>query len=576
MKYLSEIFYRLIFVRRKSMKNKLHLPFYLLVLVSLVLSACASTTATPAPAQTQAPAAATDAPTAVAEEKPLVVLMDNDEGPITPANFNTFIGGWMIGWVYDALYIQTPDLQPIPDLATSAVSSDDGLTWTITLREGVKWHDGEPFTVKDVIFSYDFLKKAGRANNLAAVESMEANGDYGLTLHLSEPQPFFLSEGLAATYILPEHIWKDQTPVSGELSQFQGMIGTGAYKLTKVEPGQFYEFDANPDYYRGAPLVPKIIAKIVKDRTQQFNQLRSSEADAVLSSVPPALVADLQSDSNIALAQGSDFFNYIFYTNGSRKPFDNPLVRHAIADAIDTKTLVDVVLLGQGVQLGLNWYHPDLAWSVNIPHVFDPVAAGKELDAAGLKDTDGDGVREFNGKKTDFAILCDVNNPIEVRATELIAGWLNDVGLGSHQNCQDIDSSVAQIWPDFVAVAKPDYDMAIWGWSAVPQARRGFVRFLTSCDFGVTGWGNLTGICDKPLDKLLDEFVSNINPTRTEELAVLIQERIAENLPFIPLMSPGGNFAYRPGAYDGWVYMRGTGIVPVWSFLPKEAQQNIP
>jgi peptide/nickel transport system substrate-binding protein len=564
------------------MKNKLHLLFCFLILASLILSACGSpaTTATTAPVETQAPVIATEAPTeaptAVPEEKPLVVLIDNDEGPITPANFNTFIGGWMVGWVYDALYIQAPDLQPIPDLAKSAVSSDDGLTWTITLREGIKWHDGEPFTSKDVIFSYDFLMKAGRANNLAAITSMEANGDYGLTLHLSEPQPFFLSEGLAATYILPEHIWKDQTATSGELSQFQGMIGTGAYKLTKVEPGQFYEFEANPDYYRGAPLVPKIIAKIVKDRTQQFNQLRSSEADAVLSSVPPAFVADLQSNSDIALSQGSDFFNYIFYTNGSRKPFDNPAVRHAIAEAIDTKTLVDVVLLGQGVQLGLNWYHPDLAWSVNIPHIFDPVAAGKDLDAAGLKDTDGDGVREFNGKKTDFAILCDVNNPIEVRATELIAGWLNDVGLGSHQNCQDIDSSVAQIWPNFVAVAKPDYDMAIWGWSAVPQARRGFVRFLTSCDFGVIGWGNLTGICDKQLDKLLDEFVSNTNPTRTEELAVLIQERIAENLPFVPLMSPGGNFAYRPAAYDGWVYMRGTGIVPVWSFLPKEAQQDIP
>lgn len=545
-----------------------------LILLCLTLTACGSaptTAPTSEPVDTAVPPTPTVEPT-LEETGPLIVLIDNDEGPITPANFNTFIGFWMIGWVYDSLYIRTPDLEPVPSLATSATPSEDGLTWTITLRDGVEWHDGEPFTVDDVIFSYNFLIEAGRANNLAAIESMEPDGDLGLTIHLSSPQPFFLNEGLAATYILPEHIWKDQTPVSGELSQFQGMIGTGAYKLVEVEPGQFYTFEANPDYFRGEPIVKEIIAKIVKDRTQQFNQLRTGDADAVLSSVPPAFVEELQNTEGIKLAQGSDFFNYIFYTNGSREPFDNPAVRQAVAKAIDTKTLVDVVLLGQGVELPLNWYHPDLAWSINVPHVFDPAAAAEELEAAGLVDSDGNGLRELNGTNTDFGILCDVNNPVEVRATELIAGWLADVGIGAHQNCLDIDSSVALIWPNFVAVAEPDYDMAIWGWSSGPQVQRGFVRFLTNCDFGVIGWGNLTGICDPELDALLEEFVSNADLALTEDLSTQIQERIATNLPFIPLMSPGGNFAYRTAAYDGWVYMKGTGIMTIWSFLPEGAQ----
>ena len=563
------------------MKRKIYHPVISLVCISLLLTACggAAATATTEPAMTDEPVAVPEAPTEVPTETPqadpLVVLIDNDEGPITPANFNTFIGFWMVGWVYDSLYIRTPDLEPIPSLATSATPSEDGLTWTVTLREGVTWHDSEPFTVDDVIFSYNFLIEAGRANNLAAIESMEVDGDYGLTLHLTSPQPFFLNEGLAGTFILPEHVWRDQTPVSGELSQFQGMVGTGAYKFVEVEPGQFYRFEANPDYFRGEPGVPELIAKIVKDRTQQFNQLRTGEADAVLSSVPPAFVSELESEADIELAQGSDFFNYIFYTNGSREPFDDPAIRQAIVKAIDTRTLVDVVLLGQGVELPLNWYHPDLAWSINIPHLFDPGDAGAELEAAGLVDSDGDGIRELDGINTDFGILCDVNNPVEVRATELIAGWLADVGIGAHQNCLDIDSSVALIWPNFVAVAEPDYDMGIWGWSSGPQFQRGFVRFLTNCDFGGIGWGNLTGVCDEQLDSLLEEFVSGTDSARTEDLSTQIQQRMAENLPFIPLMSPGGNFAYRPSAYDNWVYMKGTGIVTVWSFLP-EGAQDIP
>ncbi|KPK02783.1 MAG: hypothetical protein AMJ56_20560 [Anaerolineae bacterium SG8_19] len=128
------------------------------------------------------------------------------------------------------------------------------------------------------------------------------------------------------------------------------------------------------------------------------------------------------------------------------------------------------------------------------------------------------------------------------------------------------------IWPNFVAVPDPDYDMAIWGWSSGVQFQRGFLRGLLDGDFGGVGWANLTGIADPELDELMAEYVSNPDPERTEELALQIQERIAGNLPFIPLMSPSGNFGYRPSAYDGWSYMKGTGIMPVWSYFPEEAQ----
>ena len=258
--------------------------------------------------------------------------------------------------------------------------------------------------------------------------------------------------------------------------------------------------------------------------------------------------------------------------NGSRPPFDQVEVRQAIAKAIDTRSLVDIVFLGEGVELPLSWYHPDLPWAANIPHDFDPAGAMDLLEAAGLVDSDNDGIREFEGEPASYEILCDVNNPVEIRATELIAGWLEDVGIGASQNCLDIDTSVTLIWPNFVAVPEPDYDMAIWGWSSGVQFQRGFLRGLLDGDFGGIGWANLTGIADPELDELMAEYVTNPDSERTEELAVQIQERIAENLPFIALMSPSGNFAYRPSEHDGWTYLRGTGIAPVWSYLPEEAR----
>lgn len=543
-----------------------------LVVLLFMLAACQMAGSEPTLPSSADPTAATTAPDdSTQPSEPLIVLIDNDEGPITPANFNTFIGFYLVGWVYDPLFARSPDLAPVPALATAATPSDDGLTWEITLREDVKWHDGEAFTADDVVFTYNFLREAGRAPNLAAIDTVTAKGDYALTITLSTPAPFFLNEGLAGYFILPEHIWKDQVAVSGELSQFQGQIGTGAYRLTNIAPGEAYTFEANHDYFRGPPTVPTVIAKIVKDRTQQFSQLQSGAAAAVLSSVPPAQVEQLAGNSEINIAQGSDFFNYVFYANGSRAPFDQLEVRQAIAKAIDAETLVEVVLLGQGVTLPLSWYHPELPWATNLPRDFDPEGAKTLLEEAGLTDSDGDGIREFNGEPTAFGMLCDTNNPVEVRATELIVGWLKDVGIGSSQNCLDIDTSVTLIWPNFVAVAEPDYDMAIWGWSSGVQFQQGFLRGLLDGDFGNVGWGNLTGVADPELDELMAEYVANPNPERTAELSVAIQARIAERLPLIPLMSPNGNFAYRPAAYDGWVYVRGTGIMSVWSFLPADA-----
>ena len=505
------------------------------------------------------------------EAEPLIVLIDNDEGPITPANANTFIGGWMRGWVYESLYIRTPDLGTVPHLATSATPSADGLIWTITLRDDVSWHDGEAFTADDVVFSYNFLIEAGRAPGLVNFVDTVANGDYELTITLSAPNPFFLEEGLAATSIMPEHIWRDQVPVSGELSQFQGWIGTGAYRLVDIVPGESYTFEANTDYWYAEPTVPIIIAKIVKDRTQQFNQLQTGAASAVISAVPPAFLEQLESDPDISIAKGSDFFNYIFYANGSQAPFDIPEVRQALSLAIDSQTLVDIVFLGEGTVLPQNWYHPDLPWSINVEHVFDPSAAMTLLDTAGLTDSDSDGVREFDGASTDYEILCDVNSPTEVRTAELIAQWLGDVGIGASPRCQDIDTSVAQIWPNFVAVPNPDYDMAIWGWSAVPQFRHGFIPGLFNCDFGGIGWGNLTGTCDAEFDAILDQFVTLSDLSQVGELSQDFQERFVEIIPWVPLASPNGNFAYVSADYDGWVYFNGSGIMTVWSFLPEDA-----
>lgn len=507
----------------------------------------------------------------------LTIAIDNDEGPITPVNFNTFVGGILLNYIYDPLLIEDPQLNVVPALAKEVKRSDDGLTYDLTLRDDVKWHDGHPFTAQDVVFSYNFIFKAGRAAGLAAMDKIEAKGDHEVILTLKKPNPFFDQAVFTKVQIFPEHIWKDQVPTSDKLVPFQGKIGTGPYMLAEVSPGEFYRLKANPDYYRGKPTVDELVIRIIKDRTAQFNALKAGEVGAVGVSVPAALVGDLATSTDIKIAQGADFFNYVIHMNEDRPPFNQLAVRRAIAKAIDRKKLVETAVLGRGTVLPLGYVHPALPWyhpTTDIP--FDPAGAKTDLDAAGIKDTNGNGVREASGKDIDWKILCDTNNPAEVRAASLIAGWLTDVGLTTTPKCMDIDTAVTFVWPDFNAAKGRDYDLTTWGWSAVPETNRAFVNFFFNSDLTNVGWANVADYKDPKFDETLNTFVSTTDPKKLTDLDNQIQDYIAANLPLIPLFSPDGNFAYRPAAYDGWVYTKGLGIMPIWSFIPGFAQGTSP
>ncbi|MCU0522724.1 MAG: peptide ABC transporter substrate-binding protein [Anaerolineae bacterium] len=524
-------------------------PFLLIIVLTMatavLLSACGS------------PAAA----------EPLVILIDSDEGPLTPISYRTSTGFWMTGWVYDALYTRDLDYKPVPSLATAATPSADGLSWTIVLRQDVKWHDGEPFTSADVIFTYQFLVQAGRSETLTTIKSVEARGDYAVAVTLRQPSPFFLSEGLTTAYILPAHIWRDQTPTDPRLSEFQATVGTGAYRLTEVVPGESYSFQANREYFRGIPRVANLIARVVSDRAEQIDQLRKRTAAVSLTPLEPELANDLARVRRLAFAEGPGAFSYVLYTNGSRAPFDQDAVREAISLAVDTDALVQEALLGRGASLPTSFYHFALPWAVGLPHSYDPDAAKALLEFAGLRDGDGDGIREWEGHPTDYVLLCNADRPLEAQAAGLLVEQLKAVGIGVHADCVDISTQLGAMWPNYRAVPAPDYDIALFGWPSDAQLQQSFMRYLVTTPTTI-GWANLTGMVDAELEQLVNQYLRAGTATEQELLSTSIQERFSEVLPMIPLMSPTSTFAYVPDKYQGWATMTGVGIGTVWSFLP--------
>lgn len=398
-------------------------------------------------------------------KKDLVVAIDNDEGLLTPMNWNTWVGYYLMNYVYDTLLSRDLASQPIPGVAKSWSLSKDGLVYTLALRDDVKWHDGQKLTAEDVVFTYQVTAKR-RPGQMAPISAVKATSEYGVEITLKSVTPFFAAEVLMDVPLMPKHIWKD-VEIKNERTPFPATIGSGPFKLKEIKAGEYYSMAANGDYWGGKPLVEGLVAKIIKDRAAQFQALKVGEVDAVVVSIPSTLVGELEQTAGVTVKKGADFFNYVLKINIERAPFDNVEARRAVALAIDKDKLVELVLQGRGTVLPPSYYHPDLPWARrDLKSEFNPAKARQILDNLGIKDTNGDGLREVGGKNIERHLLCDSNNPAEVRTAEMLKTWLKDIGIGVTARCLDVDTVMSFVWPKFNARNGRDYDLSLFAWSA--------------------------------------------------------------------------------------------------------------
>jgi peptide/nickel transport system substrate-binding protein len=502
--------------------------------------------------------------------KTLVVAIDSDEGLLTPYNWNTWVGATFIGYIYGSLYARTPQMAWVPDLATDHTVSDDGLTWTVNLRQDVTWHDGKPFTADDVVFTHQFnmmrAQRGGGASNLLSVEKTD---EHQVVFRLLEPDPLFLEDVLEAP-IVPQRLWKDVDPKPERLST-PIFVGTGPFKLVEEKPGEFYRLQRNDDYYGAKPAVEEILVRVISDRAAQVQALKTGEVHAILVSVPASLVPTLKNRPDIKLVSGSDFSNYNLYFNHDKAPFNDVRFRQAVARAIDRQKLVKVVMQGYATPLTPGYYHPALPWTrKDLNLEYNPAEARKMLEEAGYKDADGNGVREYDGREMSFTLLAEAGNPVEVRSAELIQTMLKEIGVRLEVRALDANAITDLVWPGFAAKNGRDYDLCLFAWSARSQTQIRFASYLLHGDLANKGWANIGGVNVPEMNALLDRLDTALDQRSQYSTLSEIQAKFSELMPWVPLFSPTGNFAYRPAAYDGWIYAEGYGIHNRWSFSPPQ------
>lgn len=510
------------------------------------------------------PAAQQGAGSDRAEE--VVIAVPGDEGTLTPYTQNTgYPGSNLVALVYDKLLELDEENEPQPLLADSIDAAADNTSFTLTVRDDVQWHDGEPFTADDVSFSVDYYKKhtiADSAPQLQDVESVTADGDQ-VTFTLTSADPEFPKRLLADMRILPQHIWESID--DPETATAEQAVGTGPYRLVSYDKDQGYEFEANGDYAMGEPKIDTIQVKIVPQQQTALAGLRTGEIAMSSQTVPEEQAAGLEGQEGISIARGPGFTSTLLAFNNERAPFDDPQVRNAIGAAIDTEALVETVLRGRGAVGSAGFWHPDAPGGEQIEHEYDTGAATALLDEAGAE-PGPDGIQVLDGKPMTFELLVQASNPQRIRVAELIRDMLEEVGIGISVASMDSDSVDAKVWPGYDVSRGRDYDLTMWGWSAPVMLDSTMLPSIVDSDTEL-GRLNITGTAEPEIDQLSDELRGSTTLDERLEVLGLLQERVAETMPFVTLYYPEGAFAYRQDVFDGWVYQDGSGILNKMSYV---------
>ena len=401
---------------------------------------------------TSAAASSSSAAAASTTPKPggvLKVALEADIiAPLDPHHYNAYSTGLAMEQVYSGLVRLDPQLNVTPDLATDWTVSPDGKTYTFKIRPGVTFHDGTPLTADDVKFSFDRIRDkatgSSQAYLLVDVTNTAVQGGDTFVMTLDKPFSPLLQE-LSTMYIVSQaYVQKN-----GAAYLTNHMNGTGPFMFKDFVPNTHTELVKNPNYYsKGLPYLDGITFIPAPDDPSRTADIQTGNVDFA-DQIAQKDIITLQSAKGVVLDGGvSTLHDYLFF-NEKRKPFDNPLVRQAIAYALDRDAMTKLVLFGYGQPIyggciaPFNWaYDADLQ-----PFKTQDMAKAKALLAqAGLSG----GFSTTLGASTAYQPQVD--------AAQLIKQYLAPLGI----NVQ----VVAEEWGTYIdrLVNKHDYNMAIIGW----------------------------------------------------------------------------------------------------------------
>jgi peptide/nickel transport system substrate-binding protein len=408
----------------------------------------------------------------------------------------------------------------VPDLATAWKWNDDGTKLTLTLRQGVTWHDGKPFTAKDVQCTWDLLADRGkerfrlntRKGWYVNVESVTPNGDYEATFNLKRPQPALLSllaSGFTPVY--PCHVSPAQMR--------QHPIGTGPFKFVEYVKNQHIKFVRNPNYWKtGRPYLDAVEYTIIPSRSTAILAFVSGRYDMFFPyelTVP--LLADVKQQFPQAVCEITPQNVAANILMNPVPPFDNIEVRRAVANALDRKAFVDIMTQGKGAIGAAMLPGPEGRWGLppevlkDLPGYSDDVAGRREKARAAMQ------AAGFGPDKRLKVKLASRNLPTYRDAAVILSSQLKEIYIDAELEMVETANWLAKL-------VRRDYQMALSQvGNGVDDPDQNYPENY-AC-----GSRTYMGYCDKDIDALIEKQSRESDQEKRKLIAWEIDKKLTRD-----------------------------------------------
>ena len=433
---------------------------------------------------------------AMAEKKDLILGVRLEPPNLDPtAGAAAAIDEVVYANIFEGLTRIGPDGSVLPALATSWEISEDGLTYTFDLADGVTFHDGTSFTADDVVFSFERAMAPESTNAqkglFEPIETVEAVDPGTVRITLKRPTGNFL-------FNLG---WGDAVIVAPESAETNATnpIGTGPFKFAEWAKGDRVDLVRNPDYWGTPARLDKATIKFIGDSTAAFAALMAGDVDGFPIYPAPENLPQFEADPRFAVVVGSTEGETILSTNNKKAPFDNLKVRQAIAHALDRNAIIDGAMFGYGTPIGSHFApHNPAYMDLTGTYAHDPEKARSLLAEAGYPDG--------------FKATLKLPPPSYARrGGEIIAAQLREVGI----DLELINLEWAQ-WLEQVFKQK-DYDLTI-------------VSHTEPMDIGIYARdGYYFQYEDAAFKALMDQLAETADPAARTEILKQAQRKIAED-----------------------------------------------
>jgi len=495
-------------------------------------------------------------------ERVTIRLAASQQGAGYPTPFGAVRGPGILftTFMFDSLAFPDVTGDPKPWLAKSWETSPDGKTWTFRLQPNVKFHDGQPLTADDVVFTFDYILKGPGASTSAAqgvtsIDTVAAPDPATVVIQLKTVSPTFLTDvtGWSGVRILPKHIWSSVT----DPARFQGdtaLIGSGPYKLAKFDlTTNTYDYVANDDFYLGKPKVKELQIIQVGEPllSLQRNELDSAttgNGQSGSGAIPQAQIDALRKNFKEFTAPG-EFNVVLFFNQAAGFPFDQKPFRQAVAYGLDRKDMVQRLLNGRGVPGSAGALGPANPFlSKNLPeYQRDLVKAKSMLDGVGLKDANGDGVRDKpDGSAFTIPLL---TSSLDSTTAQLVSENLRDVGLKVDITAVDQPTSDARD-------ASGDYQMALVHFGGLSSDPGGLVNRFASTSRS-TSFTRVKGYKSDAFDQAAAPQATTLDTAKRRQLIDQMQAALADDLPQLSLYVPEQIAFANTKVFGGWAYTPG-------------------